>query len=82
MLKKKLSINCNGNLVDLSTSKVMGILNLSPNSFYDGGKYTILKEAVNHVNRMIKDGADFIDIGAVSSKPKSKFIPETEEKKY
>ena len=80
MLKKKLSINCNGNLLDLSIPKVMGILNITSDSFYDGGEYTTKEKAVNKTQLMIEEGADIIDIGAVSSRPGAKLISETEEK--
>jgi dihydropteroate synthase len=80
MFKKKLSINCNGNLIDLSVPKIMGILNITPDSFFDGGKYLSTEKALNQINLMIKEGADFIDTGAVSSRPGSKLISFEEEK--
>lgn len=57
----------------------MGILNVTPNSFYDGGKYKDEVVLLNHVEQMLKDGASFIDIGAYSSKPGAEFVPEEEE---
>jgi dihydropteroate synthase len=72
-------INCKGQLIDLSQPKVMGILNLTPNSFYDGGKYTDKIEIVNRVGKMLNEGATFIDIGAYSSKPNAEFVSEEEE---
>ena len=48
---------------------IMGILNLTPDSFYDGGKYTNITNSIKHVEKMIKAGADIIDIGAVSTRP-------------
>ena len=65
--------------IDLSTGIVMGILNLSSNSFYDGGKYNNIKKIIQHTERMIREGADIIDIGAQSSKPGSKEIKENQE---
>lgn len=73
------SINCNGNLIDLSTPKVMGILNLTPDSFYDGGKYKSEKEILDRTEKMISEGAAFIDIGAYSSRPGAQPISEEEE---
>ena len=74
-----MTINCLGNLIDLSVPKVMGILNVTPNSFYDGGKYFDEKSSLNQVNKMITEGATFIDIGAYSSKPGAEFVSEEEE---
>lgn len=63
-----MSINCKGELIDLSIPKVMGILNVTPNSFFDGGKYKNESEIVSQVEKMLNDGAAFIDLGAYSSK--------------
>lgn len=74
-----MTINCKGNLIDLSTPKVMGILNVTPNSFYDGGKYKSETEILYQVEVMLEEGATFIDIGAYSSKPNAEFVSEQEE---
>ena len=74
-----MTINCKGLLVDLSTPKVMGILNVTPNSFFDGGKYKNETEILSQVEKMLLDGATFIDIGAYSSKPNAEFVSEQEE---
>jgi dihydropteroate synthase len=74
-----MNINCNGNLIDLSTPKVMGILNVTPNSFYDGGKHNEINSIMHQVDKMLSEGADFIDIGAYSSKPNAEFVSEEEE---
>lgn len=74
-----MTINCLGKLIDLSSPKVMGILNLTPNSFYDGGKFKNKKSILNQVDKMLSDGATFIDIGAYSSKPNAEFVSEKEE---
>jgi dihydropteroate synthase len=74
-----MTINCKGQLIDLTTPKVMGILNVTPNSFFDGGKYNNESELLNQVGKMINDGATFIDIGAYSSKPSAEFVSENEE---
>lgn len=66
---------------DFSTPLVMGILNLTSNSFYDGGRFNNNKEIFQHVDKMIREGASIIDIGAESSKPGSKRISIKEELK-
>ena len=76
-----MTINCKGQLIDLSTPKVMGILNLTPNSFFDGGKYKNETEILSQVESMLEDGATFIDIGAYSSKPNADEVSESEELK-
>lgn len=74
-----MTINCKGQLIDLSQPKVMGILNLTPNSFFDGGRYSSEKEILVKVEKMLAEGATFIDIGAYSSKPGAEFVSEEEE---
>ena len=74
-----MTINCLGKLVDLSSPKVMGILNVTPNSFYDGGKHSDEKSILSQVEKMLMEGATFIDIGAYSSKPSAEFVSEEEE---
>jgi len=72
-------INCKGKLIDLSVPKVMGILNVTPNSFFDGGKYKNEGEIISQVEKMLSEGATFIDIGAYSSKPSAEFVTEQQE---
>jgi len=72
-------MNCRGKLIDLSTPKVMGILNITPDSFYDGGKNDSDQVIIDKVQKMLSDGATFIDIGAYSSKPNAVFVSEEEE---
>lgn len=74
-----MTINCKGKLVDLKTPKVMGILNCTPDSFFDGGKYKSESELLSQVEKMLQDGATFVDVGAYSSKPNAKFVSEEEE---
>ena len=57
----------------------MGILNVTPNSFFDGGKFANEKTIVNQVDKMLSEGATFIDIGAYSSKPNAEFVSEQDE---
>lgn len=73
------SINCNGKLIDFISPKVMGILNITPDSFFDGGKYNNASAIINQVEKMNNDGATFIDVGAYSSRPGAKHISEEEE---
>lgn len=74
-----MTINCKGKLIDLTTPTVMGILNITPNSFFDGGKYKNESEILTRVEKMIREGATFVDIGAYSSKPSAEFVSEQEE---
>ncbi|MGB5264237.1 MAG: dihydropteroate synthase [Lutimonas sp.] len=73
------TINCKGKLIDLSQPKVMGILNLTPDSFYDGGKLTSDRTILEKVEKMLLEGATFIDIGGYSSRPGATHIAEIEE---
>ncbi|MES2486709.1 MAG: dihydropteroate synthase, partial [Bacteroidota bacterium] len=72
-------INCNGRLLDLSSPKVMGILNCTPDSFFDGGTYNNETELLAQASKMLQEGADIIDIGAYSSKPNAEFVTEAQE---
>ena len=74
-----MTINCKGQLIDLASPKVMGILNVTPNSFFDGGKYKTESVILSQVGKMLTDGATFIDVGAYSSKPSAEFVSEKEE---
>ena len=64
-----MNISCKGKLIDLTTPKIMGILNLTPDSFYDGGLYNNIDSALAQTEKMLLEGATFIDIGGASSKP-------------
>ena len=74
------SINCLGRLIDLDTPRVMGVLNLTPDSFYDGGKYKSDKEILTQVEKMLVEGATFIDIGGYSSRPGASDVSPEEER--
>jgi dihydropteroate synthase len=76
-----MTLNCNGKIINFNTQKIMGILNISDDSFYDGGRYNSLDKAVSRVSEMINQGVDIIDVGAVSSKPGSKIIEGEDELK-
>lgn len=73
------SLNCNGRLVDLSSPKIMGILNLTPDSFSDGGKFNNEKSALQHAEKILKDGGEIIDIGPQSTRPNAEFLSSDEE---
>lgn len=72
-------IRFSGRALDLEKPVVMGVLNITPDSFYDGGKHESLDQQVAHAGRMLADGASIIDVGAVSTRPGSAGIPEKEE---
>lgn len=74
-----MTINCNQTLIDLSEPKVMGILNITPDSFYDGGLYKNENAILQQVEKMLLEGATFIDVGAYSSKPGAQHVSEKEE---
>tara|TARA_R110002126_G_scaffold208408_2_gene355284 strand:- start:1716 stop:2540 length:825 start_codon:yes stop_codon:yes gene_type:complete len=76
-----MTINCKGKLIDLSSPKVMGILNITPDSFYDGGTHKNEGYILNHVGRMLNEGATFIDVGAYSSRPNANHVSEIDELK-
>lgn len=74
-----MTINCKGQLIDLSSPKVMGILNVTPDSFFDGGKYKDETAIINQVETMLKAGATFIDVGGYSSRPGAADVSQDEE---
>ncbi len=80
-LKPNKYINCKGKLLDITIPKVMGILNITPDSFFDGGKYLEQESILQRIVDMINEGADIIDIGAYSSRPGAVHISEDEELK-
>ena len=80
-LVENYSINCKGNLIDLSTPKIMSIVNTTPDSFYDGGQYNTIEKALQKVEVDISNNATFIDIGGYSSKPNAAHVTEEEELK-
>lgn len=65
--------------LDLSTPVVMGILNVTPDSFYDGGKYTTETAVIRRINQIVEEGAGVIDVGAYSTRPGAAFVDEQEE---
>jgi dihydropteroate synthase len=73
------TINCKGTLIDLAVPRVMGIINVTPDSFYDGGATTSESLILQQATRMLQDGATFLDVGGYSSRPDATDISEEEE---
>ncbi|NGM72677.1 dihydropteroate synthase [Sphingobacterium sp. SGL-16] len=73
------SINIKGSLMTFEKPIIMGILNITPDSFFDGGKHNSLENAIDHASHMINDGVDIIDVGAYSSRPGAPMISSQEE---
>ena len=73
------TINVNGRLIDLSEPQVMGILNVTPDSFYEGSRTQTEREIADRSNQIVSGGATFIDVGACSTRPGSTPVSETEE---
>ena len=76
-----MTINCRGKLLDFTTPKVMGILNVTPDSFFDGGKLNNENDVLKQTEKMLSEGADMLDIGGMSSRPGAEIISEEEELK-
>ena len=74
-----MNISCKGKLIELTTPKIMGILNLTPDSFYDGGLYNNTDRALAQTEKMLLEGATFIDVGGASSKPGAVEVSADEE---
>ena len=79
MLDPWTTLNCGGKLLSLETPIVMGILNVTPDSFYDGGKHDTNSAILSNTKKMIAEGATIIDVGGMSSRPGAKIIPLNEE---
>jgi dihydropteroate synthase len=73
-------INVRGKLIDLGKPRIMGVINITPDSFYSGSRYSGANSVSEAVSRMISDGADFIDIGGCSSRPGAETISVEEER--
>ena len=76
---KKRSINVNGQLISFERPRVMGILNITPDSFYAGSRISSIDQAISAASKMISEGADFLDVGAYSSRPGAADVAEEEE---
>lgn len=73
------SLNCKGTLIDFNTPKVMGVINTTPDSFYDGEKPKDTDSILRLASQMLQEGATFLDIGGYSSRPSAKKVTEEEE---
>ena len=75
-------LDCRGKLINLNTPKILGILNLTPDSFYDGGKFNVKDKSLKQCEKMLREGATFIDVGAISTRPGASDLNlETEKKR-
>ena len=81
LLAKNKTLSCRGRLLLLDRPRVMGILNLTPDSFFDGGKFNSVESALKRAEQMLEEGADILDLGAYSSRPGADDISEEEELK-
>jgi len=79
IFSKKSYINCNGSLLDFDMPRIMGILNVTPDSFYDGGYYYDQNSLQQRIKQLLEEGADIIDVGGYSSRPGADDISEKEE---
>lgn len=77
--QKKATLNAGGKLIDLSSPKVMGIINITPDSFFEGSRKQNIEEALQQAEKMLSDGATFLDLGAYSSRPGAADISVQEE---
>ena len=76
---KRKTLNIGGRLISLEKPMVMGILNVTPDSFYDGGRYLQEKTVIDRVREIVSEGGDFVDIGGYSTRPGASQISEEEE---
>jgi dihydropteroate synthase len=77
--RKKATLNAGGRLIDLSSPKVMGIINITPDSFFTGSRKPGIDEALLQAKKMLSEGATFLDLGAYSSRPGAEDISLQEE---
>lgn len=78
-MKRSFTLNINGELMILDSPKIMGILNITPDSFYSGSRVSSESEILSRAEKMLLNGADFLDIGGYSSKPGAEDVSEDEE---
>ncbi|MFD2246481.1 dihydropteroate synthase [Pontibacter ruber] len=79
LFRKKSTLNCRGKILQLDTPQVMGILNVTPDSFYAGSRLSSVSEAVQKAEAMLAEGADILDIGGYSTRPGAAEVSEQEE---
>ena len=80
MIRIEPSINCRGKIVNLDTPKIMGIVNVTNDSFYDGGKLNTTADIIKHSESLLASGAHILDVGGASTKPGAKAVSPDEEK--
>lgn len=73
-IDRKMTVLLRGQIVDLKSPKIMGILNVTPDSFSDGGQFNTPELALQRVEQMVKEGVDWVDIGAQSTRPQSDYL--------
>ena len=78
-LNRRSTINCRGHLIDTSIPKVMGIINITPDSFYSASRFRVESDINNRVEDIIEEGGDMVDVGAYSTRPGADELPEQEE---
>jgi len=78
---RQMTINCKGKLLDLSQPIVMGILNVTPDSFFDGGKWSDERYLLSQVDKILSEGAKIIDVGGMSTRPGAEIVSVDEELK-
>jgi len=78
---QNIMMNIRGDIHTFHSPLIMGVLNLTPDSFFDGGQYNSSKKIIEHVEKMVNEGANIIDLGAYSSRPGAEHINEKEELK-
>ena len=79
MVLKPAVLRCGSHTLDLSRPRVMGVLNVTPDSFSDGGRFFDRERALDHARRMLADGADLIDVGGESTRPGAEPVPLKDE---
>lgn len=77
--QSKTLMNFGGDLIDISIPKIMGILNITPDSFSDGGSYNTQEKALLHAEKLVEEGADIIDVGAQSTRPNAELLTASQE---
>ena len=78
----KSTINCRGKIINLSAPVVMGVINVGPDSFYDGGKYRTSWDIIKQAGKLIEEGAAIIDVGAASTRPGAALVDPSAERRY
>src|SRR5690606_25007902 len=73
------TIRAGHRLIDFSNPKIMGVVNVTPDSFFDGGRYSVVEDALKQASKLLSEGADILDIGAYSSRPHAEYVSEDEE---